>query len=480
MDDMKDKMKGFLKKVSSSSSSSSSGKFKGQGRVLGSGPSSTSGPVNHHLARQNLYQTSNSNPKPKPKPSPSLSASSSLPQKPLNSDQSKPTSANNPDPNRKPASGFDPYDSLITTGKRSQNGYSLEVFECPICGQGFRTEDEVSIHVESCVNNTSSNNLVEKNGNDSVVDGSFDESRNELEACVGTFLSAKPKEGSIEVMLKLLRNVVREPDNEKFRKIRMSNPKVREAIGEVAGGVEVLEFAGFELREDGGEMWAVMEVPDKQRIGLISNVIELLEPRKIVEPQKFGNLKDEAPAEMEEPVEQKPVDRQIRVFFAVPESVASNIELPDSFYKLSIGELKREADMRKKKIEESQLLIPKSYREKQAKAARKRYTKTIIRFQFPDGVVLQGVFGPWEQTVALYEFVNSALKEPNLQFDLIHPVAIKRRVIPRFPSAGQKCITLEEEDLVPSALVKFRPIETDSVVFTGLCNELLEIIEPLV
>lgn len=94
---------------------------------------------------------------------------------------------------------------------------------------------------------------------------------------------------------------------------------------------------------------------------------------------------------------------QIRVFFAVPESVASKIELPDSFYKLSIGELKREADMRKKKIEESQLLIPKSYREKQAKAARKRYTRTIIRFQFPDGVVLQGVFGPWEQTAALYE-----------------------------------------------------------------------------
>lgn len=311
MDDMKDKMKGFLKKVSSSSSSSSSGKFKGQGRVLGSGPSSTSGPVNHQLARQNLYQASNSNPKPKPQPSPSLSASSSLPQKPLNSDQSKPTSANNLDPSRKPASGFDPYDSFITTGKRSQNGYSLEVFECPICGQGFRTEDEVSIHVESCVNNTSSNNLVEKNGNDSVVDGSFDESRNELEACVGTFLSAKPKEGSIEVMLKLLRNVVREPDNEKFRKIRMSNPKVREAIGEVAGGIEVLQSAGFELREDGGEMWAVMEVPDKQRIGLISNVIELLEPRKIVEPQKFVNLKDEAPAEMEEPVEQKPVDRQV-------------------------------------------------------------------------------------------------------------------------------------------------------------------------
>lgn len=78
------------------------------------------------------------------------------------------------------------------------------------------------------------------------------------------------------------------------------------------------------------------------------------------------------------------------------------------------------------------------------------------------------------------QFVSSALKEPSLQFELLHPVVIKRRVIPHFPAAGGKAITLDEEDLVPSALVKFKPIETDSVLFTGLCNELLQISEPLV
>ncbi len=59
--------------------------------------------------------------------------------------------------------------------------------------------------------------------------------------------------------------------------------------------------------------------------------------------------------------------------------------------------------MRKKKIADSQLLIPKSYKEKQAKAARRRYRKTVIRIQFPDGVVLQAVFNPWEPTSSLYE-----------------------------------------------------------------------------
>lgn len=66
-------------------------------------------------------------------------------------------------------------------------------------------------------------------------------------------------------------------------------------------------------------------------------------------------------------------------------------------------EIKAEADRKKKKLAESQQLVPRSFREKQAKEARKKYKATIIRIQFPDEVILQGVFGPWERTTALYE-----------------------------------------------------------------------------
>lgn len=77
------------------------------------------------------------------------------------------------------------------------------------------------------------------------------------------------------------------------------------------------------------------------------------------------------------------------------------------------------------------------------------------------------------------QYVSLALKEPCLEFELLNPVAIKRRVIPHSPAAGERAATLADEELVPSALVKFKPFETDSIVFTGLCNELLEISEPL-
>uniref|UniRef100_A0A0A8XNB3 UBX domain-containing protein n=1 Tax=Arundo donax TaxID=35708 RepID=A0A0A8XNB3_ARUDO len=134
--------------------------------------------------------------------------------------------------------------------------------------------------------------------------------------------------------------------------------------------------------------------------------------------------------------------------------------------------------MRRERLEQSRLLIPKSYKEKQALAARQKYKQAVIRVQFPDRVTLQGVFLPGEPTSSLYEFVASALKQPGLEFELICPAVPKPRVVTHFPKLGERACTLQEEDLVPSALLKFKPKETDSVVFTGVLDELLVTSEP--
>ena len=76
------------------------------------------------------------------------------------------------------------------------------------------------------------------------------------------------------------------------------------------------------------------------------------------------------------------------------------MNLPDSFYNLSAAELRQEAATRKKKLEDSQLLVSRISRER---ANKRKYKAAIIRIQFPDGVVLQGMFLPWEQTSAIYE-----------------------------------------------------------------------------
>jgi UBX domain-containing protein 6 len=97
---------------------------------------------------------------------------------------------------------------------------------------------------------------------------------------------------------------------------------------------------------------------------------------------------------------------QIRVFFSLPGSAVAETDLPDLFYNLTSEEIRNEAKMRRERIERSRLLIPKSYKEKQALAARQKYKQAVIRVQFPDSVILQGVFLPGETTGSLYEVIS--------------------------------------------------------------------------
>lgn len=279
MDDMKDKMKGFMKKFNTSSSSS---KFKGQGRVLGSSSSSiSSGQVN---SNPNRPETRVQNPKPISDPKPVSSTANVLAQKAVVSEETK-----------KSTDGFDPFDALITTGKRNKNGYDLKVFECPVCSRVFGSEEEVSDHVESCLSNNDSQSQTRS------------QSKSELEACVGAYVSGKPSDGSVEIVLKLLKNIVKEPENVKFRKIRLGNPKIKEAIADVAGGLDLLECVGFELKEENGEMWAVMEDASSEKVEAIKQAVYFLEP-----PKTENVVPANAEAKVVEPVEVKKVERQVR------------------------------------------------------------------------------------------------------------------------------------------------------------------------
>ncbi|KAF4370267.1 hypothetical protein G4B88_012951 [Cannabis sativa] len=55
---------------------------------------------------------------------------------------------------------------------------------------------------------------------------------------------------AFQTLLTYVGNVARDPNQEKFRKIRMSNPKFQERIGGMKEGVEFLELCGFERREE--------------------------------------------------------------------------------------------------------------------------------------------------------------------------------------------------------------------------------------
>lgn len=303
MDDVKDKMKGFMKKVNNSFTSSSPGKFKGQGRVLGSASSQSSGTTNPIPSRPSPVLDSNQN-----KSQSNLSSSRPVTQRPSSDFLEKKVDNGvemnvKSNENGKSRNGFDPFDSLITSAKRNPNGYDLKVVDCPVCGRGFGSEDEVSGHIEDCLSFSGARN--EEAKEELQGDDGAEVVKSELDVSVGEYISGNPLEVSKDVILKLLKNVVKEPENAKFRKIRLGNPKIKEAIGDVVGAVELLECVGFKLNEDGGEMWAVMEVASDKQLGLIKDAISLLEPRKVEE------LPSRAPAKADEPHELKDIDRQV-------------------------------------------------------------------------------------------------------------------------------------------------------------------------
>ncbi|OIW17990.1 hypothetical protein TanjilG_31363 [Lupinus angustifolius] len=57
---------------------------------------------------------------------------------------------------------------------------------------------------------------------------------------------------AFQTLLTYVGNVARNPDEEKFRKIRLTNQSFQERVGALKGGIEFLEICGFE-KIDGGE-----------------------------------------------------------------------------------------------------------------------------------------------------------------------------------------------------------------------------------
>ncbi|CAL5195502.1 unnamed protein product [Lathyrus oleraceus] len=55
---------------------------------------------------------------------------------------------------------------------------------------------------------------------------------------------------AFETLLVYVGNVVKNPKEEKFRKIRLSNPLFQDRVGSLNGGVEFLELCGFETTDD--------------------------------------------------------------------------------------------------------------------------------------------------------------------------------------------------------------------------------------
>ena len=127
-------------------------------------------------------------------------------------------------------------------------------------------------------------------------------------------------------------------------------------------------------------------------------------------------------------------------------------DVPDDFFDLTMDDAKqllRDIKQRKAALEE-QPLVTSQYREleksKQMLNALHQYKRCVIKVQFPNQLVLQGIFTPLEKISHVVEFVRKYLQDPTIDFHLF--ITPPKQLL-------EPAETLYDANCVPGALVHF-------------------------
>ncbi|XP_012692734.2 UBX domain-containing protein 6 [Clupea harengus] len=234
--------------------------------------------------------------------------------------------------------------------------------------------------------------------------------------------------GAVDIISKYIDNICKNPTEEKYRKIKVSNKIFQERVSCVEGCLEYLQALGFERTmlpidgQDDGEEFLRLAEQD------VSSLEQLEEKR---DQLKKG-----------EPVRAQ-LDRQPQAFR--PSSNATHFDLPIDFYNLTLEDLKREQQLKSEIVERNAMLRTKAMREREEQRERRKYNYTLLRVRLPDGVLLQGTFLARERVAALYQFVRQSLVDGWQPFELVVPGGRKLK--------EDEDVPLNECNLVPSAVV---------------------------
>uniref|UniRef100_A0AAR2LEX2 UBX domain-containing protein 6 n=1 Tax=Pygocentrus nattereri TaxID=42514 RepID=A0AAR2LEX2_PYGNA len=260
-------------------------------------------------------------------------------------------------------------------------------FICPLTGKTL-TKSEREVHIKEAILLRFSENPVEASV---MMIHTFNKDREKVKAAV-------------DIISKYVDNICKNPTEEKYRKIKVSNKVFQEKVSGIEGSREFLQALGFEsamLPVDGQEGTEEFLVLAEQEAA----ALEQMKERK--EQLQNG-----------EPVRAK-LDRQPQVYR--PSQHATRFELPPDFYNLTAEELKREQQMKSDIVERNSMLRTKAMREKDEQRERRKYNYTLLRVRLPDGNILQGTFLAWERVAALYQFVRDLLENGWQPFELLAP-----------------------------------------------------------
>ncbi|KAH7729323.1 UBX domain-containing protein 1 [Aphelenchoides avenae] len=252
--------------------------------------------------------------------------------------------------------------------------------------------------------------------------------------------SAAKYEAAVDTMKKYLQNIVDNPEEPKFRRIRLSNKVFSEKVAAVKGAVEFLRAVGFndvDVPSENGAVEKYLAFPETTP----DHVENLRESILTLESGSGISLK---------------VFRDPKVFRFDPSKPIPKPHIPSDFFDLTTAEVKREQQSRTEQVERLTTLMTSKMR--QEGLNRQTYKYTLIRIRFPNNYILQGVFSVHEQLDALREFICKFL-EDNFGVFIINDGGVRI-------DDGKK--TLGEYGLAPAAVLHFDWDEETSAQFRNL------------
>lgn len=254
-------------------------------------------------------------------------------------------------------------------------------------------------------------------------------------------------EPCVETLIRYVENIINHPDEEKYRKIRMSNRIFTEKVEAIEGAYDFLTSIGFTEQTIDDEKFLIFSHDVQENLDQMNTLLEAL---KCSEP---------IPLEL---------DRNLQVLLPSQVRVTG---LPPEFFRVTLEELKREQQMRAEALERSQILMTKTMREKEEQRVMNRYNFALIRVRFPDGVYLQGTFNVFEKLEDVFDMVKSCLKQDQAEFCLVGPTGHK------FSNAEDREKSLHDLKLIPNTVLNFAYEGTYKSLKEYLKEEMLVLIQ---
>uniref|UniRef100_A0A146MC62 UBX domain-containing protein 6 n=1 Tax=Lygus hesperus TaxID=30085 RepID=A0A146MC62_LYGHE len=312
------------------------------------------------------------------------------------------------------ASAFQKGDPPVKVEKVNSNPDILAVqgvyFKCPLISPEVLSKEEWKVQIKNFLYEQVE---LEKGLTSCLMIHTLNKNRDEVSQCV-------------ETLCTYLTNIIHNPDEEKYKKIRLSNKVFQEKVAKIEGSMHFLEAAGFEKRrlpfkEDEEDFLVFVNEVDDDHLEMLIDSLRSA---------------DAVPLEL---------DRNVQVM--MPEVAGKRMDLPDEFYRMTVEEIKKEMQNRAERMETLMQLRTKAMREKEEQRELKKYRYTLIRVRFPDGILLQGTFNVYEKARAVKEFVLENLSSEG-EFALKN--ALGQELTPEEDDS-----TLLELKLVPAVLLTF-------------------------